>query len=519
MQSIRHVPSAAANAVGNLAHAVMHPIDTVTGLADIGAGALREGAKRVLPAGVVSAIDSLDAPDTTKRIETAASSAGQHLKDRYGGAEQIKRTLATDPVGAALDLAAVLTGGGGLASRAPGVIGRAGQAISTAGGAIDPITNAGRVLGRSGQVAADLVGTTTGVGVRPLREAYTAGTTGNTTLLDHMRGNAPLTDAVDMADSAVRQMGRARSAAYDANMAAVRGSQQPMDFNPVLQALDETRDLAVYRSPSGRPIVRDQAALDTHTRIVNLVNEFMSLPAHERTPAAFDALKQSVGDIRQRTQQGTSERSIADQVYRTVRNEISTQVPDYAAAMREYGQASDAINEMRRTLSVNDRATTDTTARKLLSSMRNNVNANFGQRERLVDELATHEPNLPAALAGQTLATLAPRGLARLGITEGLQLGAAYLNPATLAALPLQSPRLMGEAAYALGRVGGYTQPALTHAGVTPQRAVTAVHGGRLAGALAAAIDEEEKKRRRGMTSPPDAERNRAVPGMARPPQ
>lgn len=518
-QALRNTPASAGHFVSNLAHMVAHPIDTMTGLADLGAGAIREGAKRVLPAGVVSAIDYLDAPETTKRIENAATGTGQFLKDRYGGFDQIKHTLATDPVGAAADAAAILSGGGGLAPRAPGVVGRVGQAVSAIGSAIDPVVNTGRVLSRSGQVAADLIGTTTGAGSRPFREAYNAGATGNTTLLDHMRGNAPLTDAVDMAESAVRQMGRERSASYDANMASVRASQQPMNFDPVLQALDQARDLAIYRSPSGRAIVRDQAALDTHTRIANLVNEFMSLPAVERTPSAFDALKQSIGDIRQRTQQGTSERSIADQIYRTVRNEISTQVPSYAAAMREYGQASEAINEMRRTLSVNDRASMDTTARKLLSSMRNNVNANFGQRERLVDELAMHEPNLPAALAGQTLATLAPRGLARLGITEGLQLGAAYLNPSTLAALPLQSPRLMGEAAYAAGRVGRAVERALTRAGVTPQRTISSVRGGRIAGGLAAAIDEEEEKRRRGMASHPDVERKRAVSGMTRPPQ
>ena len=55
------------------------------------------------------------------------------------------------------------------------------------------------------------------------------------------------------------------------------------------------------------------------------------------------------------------------------------------------------------------------------------------------------------ALAGQALNSLLPRGL--IGNIGGLTAGwGALTNPATLAAAPFLSPRLMGEVAYWTGR-------------------------------------------------------------------
>ena len=99
--------------------------------------------------------------------------------------------------------------------------------------------------------------------------------------------------------------------------------------------------------------------------------------------------------------------------------------------------------------------------RKLQSLMRNNVNTNNGSRQKLVDQLAKVEPDLPMALAGQALNDYAPRGLARIAAGGAGVAGLATLSPTTLAMLPLASPRIVGEAAYAAGRgVGGMKKAA-----------------------------------------------------------
>lgn len=464
-KAITNLPESAANFVGGIANAVMHPIDTAQSLADLGAGAIRAGAQNVLPKAVIDALDATGTPETIQRIERTASGVGQHLAERYGSAEGFKNALATDPVGVAADASMVLTGGGTAAARAPGIIGRAGQAAQTAGRAIDPVMAAGRGVALAGRGAAEVLGVTTGAGTRPIQEAYQAGRNGNPALTDAMRGNTTAADIVDMGENAVAQMGRERSAAYNAGMAGVRTSQQAVDMAPIYRSI---RTALADTHYNGIPI--DQAAANVVGQINGIVDQFNTRLGPNFTPEAFDALKKAVGEIRQRTMQGTLERRGADQVYRTIRDEITRQVPEYAATMRDYANASDQIGEMRRTMSLNDRATTDTTARKLLSGMRNNVNANFGERERLVNTLSQHEPNLAPSLAGMTLDSWMPRGLARLGITNALGGGLAMMNPAAVAMLPLQSPRLAGESAYATGRAATGIENALNRMRMTPQQ-------------------------------------------------
>ena len=109
--------------VGGLVEAVTSPVKTVTALGDVLAGGLRAA----VPRQVAAFIDQIDNPETTKRIEAAAQAAGGAIKERYGGIEQLKNTIATDPVGAAADISLLLSGGGavirgaGTAAKAAGV--------------------------------------------------------------------------------------------------------------------------------------------------------------------------------------------------------------------------------------------------------------------------------------------------------------------------------------------------------------------------------------------------------------
>lgn len=481
-EALRNAPKSAGEFVGNIAHAVMNPLETAGNIADVAAGGLRAGAKAILPERVFRAIDSVDAPQTTGRLETKAGAVGNMLADRYGSSEGLKQTLANDPVGALADASSVLTGGGSLAARAPGYAGRIGQAAVNAGNVIDPIRQAGRMVARSGDVAANVLGTTTGAGTRPFREAFDAGRTNNQAFVDNMRGNVPVGDVVDMAENAVNQMSRERSAAYNADMANVNTSRAIVDYAPIRQAVQQGIDEAHFR---GIPI--DETAASVAREIGDVVERFATsrnTPGQPmvplRTPAELDAAKRAIGEIRQRTQQGTLARRIADNAYRTARDEITRQVPEYAAAMRNYSEASDLLQEMRRTMSINDRAMPDTTIRKLQSTMRNNVNTNYGAREALLDELARIEPNLPAALAGQSLNAIAPRGLARAAAPIEAGMALMY-NPSALAALPFASPRAMGEVARGAGRAVGVAETHLPRAGITPVNALMMTRAGNVA--------------------------------------
>lgn len=135
-EGVTNIPSSAGRFAENMVQPFIHPITTVQNLYAIGKGALQK-------TGLVKGNDA----------EKYADAVGKFLMDRYGSEDAIKKTLAEDPVGLAADLSIVLTGGGSLAARAPGIAGRAGEIVAGAGRVVDPLNiaaggvQAGRYLG------------------------------------------------------------------------------------------------------------------------------------------------------------------------------------------------------------------------------------------------------------------------------------------------------------------------------------------------------------------------------------
>jgi hypothetical protein len=477
-QAISNLPSSAAKFAKDLVQPILHPIDTANAVADLGKGLASKAA---------GALGVEQDPAEKQKREAVVEALAAHLKERYGSAAGVRKALATDPVGVMADFAMVLTGGGAVAVRGPGVVGKVGQIAQTAGSIIDPLTNVARAGRAAGSTVSNVLSATTGAGARSFDEAVKAGRTGNQVFVENMRGNAPLERVVDMAEGAVNQMGKDRSAAYKAGMSAVGANSTPVNFDPIRQALDRAQNMVQYKG-----IQKSDEAASVVNQMTTKYNEFLAIPKAERNAEALDALKQALGDIWKDTKQGTTARTVASEVYTAAKAEITKQVPSYAQTMKDYSAASDAIGEMRRTLSINDKASTDTTLRKLQSVMRNNVNTSWGYREKLLDDLARHAPDLPAALAGQSLNTAMPRGLARLGPISAF--GAAWMNPAMLAVLPFQSPRLMGEAAYGAGRALGVGSNALASVGLSPARASNALRASYLANYANKRDDDKQRK-------------------------
>jgi hypothetical protein len=115
---VENAPASAGQFVGGMVQAVTSPIQTLTGILDLGAGALRNA----LPKSVSGFIDKFDAdPAAAERASAVATAVGGVYKDKYGDYESIKRTFAEDPVGAVGDLSTLLTGGAGIVKNAPAV--------------------------------------------------------------------------------------------------------------------------------------------------------------------------------------------------------------------------------------------------------------------------------------------------------------------------------------------------------------------------------------------------------------
>lgn len=460
-QAIANLPASALGVAEGIANTVMHPIDTAQGLYNIGKGAVSKAA---------GAIGVTQNPAAKAQSEAALDGVIQFFHDRYGGMENLKKTIATDPAGFALDLSTILTGGETALARVPGAA-RAAKTVGKAAELTNPANLAGRVVSgipipktglKAGvePVVSNILGMTTGTGDGPVRQAARAGFERNKSFADNMRGNVPMTNVIDQAQSAVGQMRQARSAAYNADMATANAAPGHVGYQPIHKALSDADKMVNFQG-----LAKSAEAAKTLDQINDLVGQWRGLSTPHTVEAA-DALKQAIGEIRQKTQPGTLERRVADTVYNAAKDSIIRQAPDYAKAMQGYSDASDKINELQKTFSLGEKASQDTTLRKLQSTQRNNVQTNYGQRNALLEELAKYEPDLPFALAGQSLNAAMPRGLASKiigGVTVGHNGIAALAEPMTFmttaAALPFFSPRAVGEAAYAGGRAASAVAP------------------------------------------------------------
>lgn len=140
--TISNVPGSAVNLAKGLGHVVMHPVETAKNMGDLVVGAKEMGVRALDPYAV----------NEPSIEEQKAQAVADTFKGRYGTLGDAANTFRDDPLGAALDASMVLGGGGALlrgaaaASKAAGaakvgsVIGNAGQIVTKAGQAIDPLT-------------------------------------------------------------------------------------------------------------------------------------------------------------------------------------------------------------------------------------------------------------------------------------------------------------------------------------------------------------------------------------------
>lgn len=444
--ALSNLGSSAVQAVSDLAQPILHPIDTANAIGDIAGGLASK-------AGIM------------EHDESAADSVGQFFADRYGGMDAVKRTMAEDPVGFLSDVGTILSAGGLAGARAAGVTGKVAKIAGKVGDTIDPVAlsmrGAAAATRGTGRGVARMLGVSTGVGGDAIQEMARAGATGNRAALEQLRDNAPVQDIADSAHNALDAMRGERHAQFDADMTPVRANQTTLPFRDVARSLADSRS-EIYHN--GKP--KDTRAASTLTDIRALVREYAADPK-QHTPMGFDALKQRIGEIRDGTEAGTLARRTADKIYHSVRETIASRVPEYDVAQKGYQNASETLNEMRREFSLTEGATNNTALRKLLSSMRNNVNTNFGEREKMMRELGKREPALAGMIAGRNMSGWEPRGLARVLANPMALSGpaAAYFasNPWLLALMPpvmaAQSPRMVGEGAYAAGRAAGVLTP------------------------------------------------------------
>lgn len=350
--------------------------------------------------------------------------------------------------------AALRVGGGTVTGAAAG--GLAGGQEGAESGAMlsSALPFAAPIAQAAGRGVASLLGNTTGVGSDAIKQAFQAGKAGGTSakqFAEALRGKSEMTDVLDMAKGNLAAMGQQRAAAYREGMADISADKTILDFNGVNKALKNAYDTVTYKGQ-----IKNARAADALQKINDEIANWKSLnPAEYHTPEGIDALKQSIGGIMESIPyEEKTARKVAGDIYNSLKTEINKQAPTYAGVMKDYSSATEQIGEIERALSLGKKASADTAMRKLQSLMRNNVNTNYGNRQDLARALeqAGGQEIMPS-IAGQALSSATPRGLQGLGATGLGGYGVMTMNPAVVPLLAVQSPRLMGEAAYGTGQL------------------------------------------------------------------
>lgn len=420
----------------------------IAGTAGVG-GALANGTR------MAAAVGGRAIPASVEPILNAIASSGMSTgKIVSGGGREIAKNLLTRSAGGAI------TGGVSAGLIDPS---QAGQG-AVIGAALPPALMASGKVGSAigggvRSLTKNTLGLTTGVGAEPISQAFKAGKSGNQAFLDNLRGDVPLTDVLDQAKAGLQAMNAAKAAEYRSGMLPIKADKAILNLDGISKAVDDAASITTFKGQ-----VKNEAAHNAVQKMRAIVDDWKSLdPAEFHTPEGLDALKQKLGGILESIPfEEKTARNAAAKIYNATKSEISSQAPTYAKVMKDYQLATEQITEIERALSLGKKASADTSMRKLQSLMRNNVQTNYGNRLSLANALEqSGGVDIMPSLAGQALNSITPRSLSGQIGAGATMYNALLTSPWTLAALPLQSPRLVGSLAYGAGRVAGGTGNAL----------------------------------------------------------
>ena len=445
-QAITNIVPSAIKYGKDIYEAVTNPFETAQGI-----GQLTNAALIGITPDVIA--NWMYDPNKAKQAGAVGTAVANFYKDRYGSVENFKQSLARDPVGVMGDVSTVLGVTGGAAKLATAIpqVGAEGKVaalakgIGTASEYTDPLLASGKLAAAG---SSKVLGTLTGVGPATVEGAAKAGFEKDKNFLSGLRGTSG-DQALENAKFNLNVMRENRNKDYRSGMVDIKNDKKVLDFSNI----DSSLEKAIGQTQFKGEVIKEGAA-NALSKIQEKINNWKSKdPAEFHTPEGMDFLKQQIGDILEGIPYDQkSARSAVGGVYSSIKSTIDAQAPTYAKVMKDYSEASDALREIEKTFSLKPGASMDTAMRKLQSITRNNVNTNYGKRTTLAQQLE-QEGGRPfiSMLQGEAMNSKVARGLA--GPVEGVTaLSAALINPAFLAALPFQTPRLVGEGAYLAGQ-------------------------------------------------------------------
>lgn len=457
-QAVENLPSSAIKFGEDFIHPFLHPIETAQGIKQLGTGlySKAQGALGVQQNANQKATD-----------EAAVNATGDYLHQKYGTWDNAKRALAEDPVGVLGDASMLLTGGGGLAARAPGIVGTVGKAVGTVGRYSDPVN----IAMQAPKLATKAVTSTvnipaaiqSGAAYKSLQGAHEAGVTRDANFWEHFAGGADGSQLVGKVEGAVDNLRKERSDNFIAGLQgeAKANAEKRLPYDLVDQSLAKARERAYNLDRQGNIISSKSDSLaKAYVAMENEINAFKNSNINHNI-ASFHDLKQTLRNKgRDAAGRDGNALSMADEVANSAKNTIIDKnygaSEKYANTMENYGDLSNKLNEIKGNLLGGK--TDYTKLNKLLKSYKNDTNVD------LLSELFKRDPTLAASIAGHDLKNYLPGGIRGNIVSSMLYAGSGLVNPALLlhpfhalhfaASNALSSPKLMGAFNYGAGRAG-----------------------------------------------------------------
>lgn len=445
--------------LSGLAQTVLHPIDTATGITKVAAG----GVEKLIPTSLLPA---------GRTNEPYFDAAKQMYKDKYGGYENIKRTMAEEPVSALADIASIFTGGG--AALKTGNLAKAGQVASKIGVAIDPIQAIGKVAGLgakgAGKVAAFGTSLATGKSSDTIREIYNAAKEGGdvkAAMLKGLRNESSQADTADSLRWAFQNLKDKRGLDYGNKLKTIEQSSGgiKLDTAPIDDAVNNTlarfRVNSVTKNPeTGAWTFEGLSTLNAADKaefgkMLDIIDEWKNHP-EGNTVLGLDSLKQQLdGFYTPNSRIG----AVSTGLKNSVRKILEEKVPGYKDMTSGYSQASDMLNQLNSSLSLGNKKSTNAIIQKIGTTMRED--STF--RRDLVQSMdSLLGENNYAKMAGTMMSSGLPTGLVgrSMGAGELGALATGNFMPGLLPLMAAGSPRIVGESANILGTLARLAEKA-----------------------------------------------------------
>ena len=426
----------------------IHPIETISNIGNVLKGIdikLRR-------------LEGQEIKPQEKLFEPYAEAAGEFFKERYGGWENVKRTISEDPVGFMGDLSTFLMGAGGTVGKI-GPISKVGKIISQTGKIIEPLTAPIKVGGLVTEkilkpVAKGALGFTTRMGPESIGRAMK----GTKEFREATLGRISEETIVGEARSGLQVIKDERAADYVQRLSQLKKSTVQLDVIPIKKHLDDLLNrYGVKRNPQG-DLDFSRSTFDRKARrdikaITETVESWGS-QIGDNTVIGFDTLKRQLDDFYSPSK---NSETFVTSLRNKVKGEIVNQVPEYGQMTKNYAELSDTINSIEKGLALKDKFEVEKAMKRLTSKMRGD-----SKFSRSLIEMIEEKSGKPIGdlIAGSQAREWYPTTLPGAVMLGGGGLLAYLIKPELLTIAITTSPKivgmtlnLLGETAYKMGKI------------------------------------------------------------------